>query len=91
VVVLLYFGNSHPDISFAAHQFASYTHSSKQSHKDALVRTKSYLKGTLDKGLILNPSSSFKINCYPYANFQACGQGMINKTHIVFAAGQDML
>jgi hypothetical protein len=36
VGMLLYLGHSRPDISFATHQCARYTHSSKQSHKDAL-------------------------------------------------------
>ena len=58
VGMLLYLGHSRPDISFATHQCARYTHSPKQSHEDALVRIGRYLKGTLDKGLILKPRRS---------------------------------
>jgi hypothetical protein len=67
--MLLYLGHSRPDISFATHQCARYTHSSKQSHEDALKRIGRYLKGTLTKGLILNPSDDFRIDCYPDADF----------------------
>ena len=69
VGMLLYLGHSRPDISFATHQCARYTHSPKQAHEDALVRIGRYLKGTLDKGLILKPSKDFKIDCYPDADF----------------------
>jgi len=69
VGMLLYLGHSRPDISFATHQCARYTHSPKQTHEDALIRIGRYLKGTLDKGLILRPSKDFKIDCYPDADF----------------------
>ncbi len=36
VGMLLYLGHSHPDISFATHQCAQYTHPPKLSHEDAL-------------------------------------------------------
>ena len=67
--MLLYLGHSRPDISFATHQCARYTHSPRQSHENALIRIGRYLKGTLDKGLILTPSDSLKIDCYPDADF----------------------
>ena len=69
VGMLLYLGHSRPDISFATHQCARYTHSPKQSHENALIRIGRYLKGTLEKGLILTPSDSLKIDCYPDADF----------------------
>jgi hypothetical protein len=67
--MLLYLGHSQPDISFATHQCARYTHASKQSHEDALRRIGRYLKGTSKNGLVLTPSDDFKIDCYPDANF----------------------
>jgi hypothetical protein len=67
--MLLYLGHSRPDISFATHQCAQYTHSPKQSHEDGIKRIGRYLKGTLNKGLILTPSCSLKIDCYPDADF----------------------
>ena len=67
--MLLYLGHSRPDISFATHQCARYTPSPKQSHENALIRIGRYLKGTLNQGLILNPSETLKIECYPDADF----------------------
>jgi hypothetical protein len=67
--MLLYLEHSRPDISFATHQCARYTHSPKLSHENALKRIGRYLKGTLDKGLILTPSETLKIDCYPDADF----------------------
>jgi hypothetical protein len=37
--------------------------------KMPLVRIGHYPKGMFDKGLILNPCSSFKTDCYPDTNF----------------------
>ncbi len=69
VGMLLYLGHSHPDISYSTHQCARYNHSSKQSHEDALKRIGHYLRRTLTKGLILNPSTTLIIDCYPEADF----------------------
>jgi hypothetical protein len=69
VGMLLYLGHSWPDISFATHQCARYTHSTKQTHKYALKKIGWYLKGTIKKGLTLHPSNNFKIDCYPDADF----------------------
>ncbi len=67
--MLLYLGHSHPDIAFATHQCACYTFAPKQLHEDALKRIGCYLKGPLDKDLILHPSDDLKIDCYPDADF----------------------
>ncbi len=69
VGMLLYLGHSRPDISFATHQCARYTHSPKQSHEDALKHIGRHLKGKMHNGLILTPSTKFNIDCYPDANF----------------------
>jgi hypothetical protein len=66
--ILLYLGHSRPDIAFATHQCAGYTFAPKQLHEDALKRIGCYLKGTLDKGLILRSSDDFKNDCYPDAD-----------------------
>jgi hypothetical protein len=58
--MLLYLGHSCPDIVFF------YT---SMCHEDAFKRIGRYLKGTLHKGLILNPINDLKIDCYPDANF----------------------
>ncbi len=69
VGMLLYLGHSWPDISFATHQCARYIHSLKQTLEDVLKRIGRYLKGTIKNGLIFNPSDTFKIDCYPNADF----------------------
>jgi hypothetical protein len=69
VGMLLYLGHTRPDISFPTHQCARYNHSPNQSYEDALKRIGRYLKGTLTKGLILNPSKTINIDCYLDADF----------------------
>jgi hypothetical protein len=76
--MLLYLKHSHPNISFATHQCARYTHSPKMSHENALKKIGRYTKGTLDHGLILNPSNELKINCYPDADFA----GLWNRDYV---------
>ncbi len=53
----------------ASHQCARYTFAPKQLHENALKQIGQYLKGTIDKGLILNPSNEFKLDCYPDVDF----------------------
>ena len=53
--MLLYLqGHSRPDISFAVNQCARYAFRPKRSHEEAMKRIGRYLKGTLDKGIIMN-------------------------------------
>lgn len=62
--------NSRPDIAFAVSQCARYTHSPTELHGLYLKHIGKYLKGTRDKGLILNPKSSkLDIECYVDADF----------------------
>ena len=68
--MLLYLsGHSSRDISFAVNQCARYTFSPTKRHEKALVHIGRYLKGTLNKGLILTPSAELKLDCYPDADF----------------------
>jgi hypothetical protein len=68
--MLLYLaGNSRPDISFAVHQAARFTHAPKASHEKAVVRICRYLKATRDEGLVLQPSNTLKVDCYVDADF----------------------
>jgi hypothetical protein len=70
-------GHSRPDISFAVSQISRYTFGPKRSHEIALERIGRYLKGTLNKGLILRPNlneSIFKMDVYVDAAF-ASGWG----------------
>eukprot|EP00804_Cyclotella_cryptica_P012744 CCRYP_019203-RD/>CCRYP_019203-RD protein AED:0.46 eAED:0.46 QI:0/-1/0/1/-1/0/1/0/85 len=68
--MLLYLsGHSRPDIAFAVHQCARYTFHSTRCHALALIRIGRYLKGTLDKGLTMTPSSDPCVDCFPDAVF----------------------
>jgi hypothetical protein len=68
--MLLYLAsNSRPDISFAVHQCARFTHNPRQSHEQALLRICRYLKGTKTQGLILKPTDTLSVDCYADADF----------------------
>ena len=67
--MLLYLCNSRPDIAFALHQCARFTHNPKRSHEKAILHICRYLKGTKEKGLILNPTKSLSLECYADADF----------------------
>ena len=64
--------NSRPEIQFAVHQCARFTHNFRASHEDAVLRICRYLKETnkdQGNGLILNPSSKFQVDCYVDSDF----------------------
>ena len=61
--------NSRPDIAYAVHQCARFTHSPKHSHAAGVKRILRYLKGTKDQGMILNPSNTLNVDCYVDADF----------------------
>jgi Reverse transcriptase (RNA-dependent DNA polymerase) len=70
--MLLYLANhTRPNISSAVAQCAQYNHSPKLQHEQALERISQYLKGTMDKGLVLKPDSShpLDIDCYVDADY----------------------
>lgn len=70
VGMLLYLSsNTRPDITFAVHQCARYSHNPKQSHAKAIKCIIRYLQGTKDKGMIFSPSSDFAVNCFVDADF----------------------
>ena len=72
VGMLLYLaGNNRPDIAFAVHQAARFTHAPKQSHAKAVKRIVRYLQGTKDKGLVFKPTNDWKVDCFVDADF--CG------------------
>ena len=71
VVGMLMFlaNNSRPDIAFAVHQCARFTHAPKQSHSLAVKQIIQYLQGTKDKGIIMEPKSELTLDCYVDADF----------------------
>lgn len=64
-----YLNHTQPDCAFAIHQCARYTFEPKKSHEVAINRIGRYLKGTIDKGLILEPSDDLTLDCYTDADF----------------------
>jgi hypothetical protein len=70
VGMLLYLSsNTQPDITFAVHQCARYSHCPKQSHGKAIKRIIRYLQGTKDKGMTFSPSNDYRVNCFVDADF----------------------
>eukprot|EP00956_Cyclotella_meneghiniana_P001084 scaffold1265_cov38-Cyclotella_meneghiniana.AAC.11 len=70
VGMLLYLaGHTRPDIASAVNCCARYMFNPRLSHEQALKRIGRYLKATLDKGLILSPSGTLKVDAYPDADF----------------------
>jgi histone deacetylase 1/2 len=70
VGMLMYLSsNSRPDIQFAVHQCARFTHCPRKSHEKAVIRICRYLKGTRDRGLCLQPDKEMRLDCYVDADF----------------------
>jgi hypothetical protein len=70
VGMLLYLAsNTRPDIQFAVHQVARFTHCPRKSHAQAIKRIIRYLIGTKEQGTIFNPDLSEGLNCYVDADF----------------------
>ena len=61
--------NSRPEIQFAVHQCARFTHNPKQSHSNAVKRIVRYLIATKNDGLVFNRSKELKLDCYADADF----------------------
>ena len=73
VGMLLYpSGHTRPDIAYAANCCARYMFFPNYSHETALNRISPYLKGTRDRGLILNPSYDVcRLDCRFFRNVWA--------------------
>ncbi len=70
VGMLLYLtGHSRLDCAFAMNQCAHYIFAPTQKYECALIQFSGYLKGTLDKGLVLSPSNTLHIDWYPNMDF----------------------
>jgi hypothetical protein len=72
VGMLLYLsGNTRPDIVFAVSQVARFSNNPKQSHATAMKTILRYLKGTMDKGVIVRPKDGLDTEMDTDADF--CG------------------
>jgi len=71
VGMLLYLANmTRPDISYAVNQCAWFSNDPKETHAMALKRIGCYLKGTLNKGIIIHSCDGIPtLDCYVDANF----------------------
>jgi hypothetical protein len=70
VGMMLYLSsNTRPDIQYAVHQCARFTHCPRQSHAEAMKRICRYLKGTIDKGLEFKPTEAMELDMYVDADF----------------------
>ena len=68
--MLLYVSsNTQPDIQFAVHQCARFTHNPKKSHGEAVKRICQYLLGTKEWGILFTPNLAEGLNCYVDADF----------------------
>ena len=70
VGMLLYLaGNTRPDIAFAVHQCARFSHRPMKCHEDAVKRIVRYLIGTKEKGLLFAPRKDIVLEAYADADF----------------------
>ena len=70
VGMLMYLStNSRPDIAFAVHQCARFTHDPRTPHSKAVKQIVRYLKGTQNKGLIMSIDRDPKVDCFVDADF----------------------
>jgi Reverse transcriptase (RNA-dependent DNA polymerase) len=63
-------GNTRPDIAYAVHQAARFTHGARNSHASAgIKRILRYLQKTKTEGLTLRPQADLRVDCYVDADF----------------------
>ncbi len=70
------YGHSRPDLGFAVSQCARFSFNPKRSHELALIRIGQYLKGTINRGLILKPMNqdNFQMDVFVDVDFMGkCG------------------
>ena len=68
--MLLYLAsNLRPDIAFAVHQCARFSHRPMKVHEDADKRIVWYLVGTVEKGLIFRPQDEIVLEAFADADF----------------------
>ena len=68
--MLLYLaGNTRPDIAFAVHQCARFSHRPMKCHEDAVKRIVRYLIGTKEKGLLFAPRKDIVLEAFADADF----------------------
>jgi len=61
--------NTRPDIQFAVHQVARFSHDPKHSHGQAIKRIVHYLLATKTRGISFQPNLDAGLDCYVDADF----------------------
>jgi hypothetical protein len=61
--------NSRPDIAFAVHQCARFTHCPRKSHEVALKRIARYLHTTRERGMRIKPTNDLRLDLFVDADF----------------------
>ena len=61
--------STRPDILFAVHQCAKFNSCPKRVHEEAVMRIGRYLKRTANRGTILTPNGTHKLDCFVDADF----------------------
>ena len=70
VGMLMYLcSNTRPDIQYAVHQCARFSHNPRASHEQAILHICRYLQGTRNKGMTFKPDSKMQLDCYVDAYF----------------------
>ncbi len=71
VGMLLYLSsNTRPDIQFAVHQVARFSHAPKHSHGQAIKRIVPYLINTRERGIRFEPDMNQGLDCFVDADFE---------------------
>jgi len=61
--------NTRPDIAYAVHSCARFSHAPRAVHATAVKRILRYLVRTRDKGLHMSPTDLLKVDCYVDSDF----------------------
>ena len=61
--------STRPDLSYAVHQCARFSHDPKREHGEDVKQIDRYLKGTLDQGIIMKPNDSHSLDLHVDADF----------------------
>jgi hypothetical protein len=69
---LQYLTFTRPDISYAVQQICLHMHDPREPHLAALKRILRYIRGTLDLGLLVRPSSQIELVVYSDADWAGC-------------------
>jgi hypothetical protein len=78
-ILMFLSANTRPDIAFAVHQAARFSHDPRHSHAVAVKRILSYLKTTADQGLIMTPGDDHCVDCYVDSDF--AGMFSVENSH----------